>query len=207
MIGVPHILDVELPVARQQLVIIAEEHDRFAHHAVDPRGDIRSKIGFERRRRRRERAEHDAGEALDPKRADIVMDGIEIGGHAALAGDAAAERDPGQAAFEVVSPVVIDAADFAPVPGAVEAEEGAAMGATILESAEAAIPVTGDDDRDIADEGRAVIARIGELDLEAEKIPRRAHEELLMNWFRAKGEISSGAFDKMSFDASSPGAS
>src|SRR5262249_23597335 len=147
--------------------------------AADALGDLRPEIGFERWCARGERAEQNAGKALDAERADVVIGGIERRGHAAPAADAAAGGGPGPPALEVRRPDVVDAPGLAAVTGAVEAKERAAMGAAILEGAEAAVPVACDNDRHVADEGRAVIAGIGNLDLEAEEIPGCAHEELL----------------------------
>src|SRR5215469_17687200 len=160
MVGVSDVLDIELPIVRQKLVVVAEKDQRLLHHAANALGDKRPEISVKRRRRRRERAEHDPGKAFNAQRADIVMGGIELRGHAAFAADAAAERDPGQPAFEIVGPVVVDAADFAPAPGAVEAKQRAAMGTAILEGAKTAVAVARNNDGDVADEGPAVIAGI-----------------------------------------------
>ena len=51
--------------------------------------------------------------------------------HAALALDAALEGDPGQLAFEVVAPAVIDAGDLLAVALFCQAQEVAAMGAAV----------------------------------------------------------------------------
>src|SRR5579862_820783 len=53
------------------------------------------------------------------------------------------------------------------------------MGAAVLEGVEAAVHVAGDDDRNIADEGRAPVAGRGYLGLEAEIVPHRAHEDAI----------------------------
>ena len=58
---------------------------------------------------RSKRAEHEAAQFGDPQPLQIVLVLAEASGHAALAADAAPERDARQIAFEVVAPAVIDA--------------------------------------------------------------------------------------------------
>ena len=51
VIGVLHVLEVELPVARKNLAVTAEHAHRLLHHAPDPRGDLLTDVALEGRRR------------------------------------------------------------------------------------------------------------------------------------------------------------
>src|SRR2546423_13603572 len=75
----------------------------------------------------------------------------EFGGHAALALDAALERDPGQLAGEVITPAVIDAGDLLAVTLLGKAQEIAAMGAAVDEGVDRAVRAARHNDRDFAD--------------------------------------------------------
>ena len=100
-------------------------------------------IVLERRRLGAERAEHQPGEAFDAQLPRRVLLGLAVGGHAALAGDAAAERDAGELAGEVIGPVVIDADDLLRLAALLEAEQRAAMGAAVLEGVDRAVACRG----------------------------------------------------------------
>src|SRR5256885_7190867 len=49
MVGVLHVVHVELPVVRQHLRVRAEDLDRLDHHALDARQDLGAYIAFQRR--------------------------------------------------------------------------------------------------------------------------------------------------------------
>src|SRR5437764_9832362 len=100
--------------------------------------------------------------------------------HAALALDAALERDPGQLAGEVIAPAVIDAGDLLAVPLLGQAQQIAAMGATVDEGVDRAVRATSDDDRDLADCRRDPIAGFGDLRRQAQIAPGRALEDPLL---------------------------
>src|SRR5580704_8595091 len=99
---------------------------------------------------------------------------VELGRHTALALDPLFERDPGQLAFEVVAPAVIDAGDLAAVSLIGEAQQIAAMGAAVDKGVDRAVRRAGDDDRDLADRRRDPIAGIGDFIGEAEIAPALA---------------------------------
>jgi hypothetical protein len=105
---------------------------------------------------------------------------LAVGGHAALAGDAAAERDPGELAGEVVGPVVIDAHDLLRLAAVLETEQRAAVGAAVLEGVDDAVLVAGDDHRHVAEIGEP--ERIGrrQLRLQAQEGPGVAAEDALL---------------------------
>src|SRR5207244_12101287 len=89
VIAVLDVLHVELPVARQHLAVTPEQLDRRAHDAPDARRDLGAEIIGERRRVRREGAEYEPGERLDPQLARPVLLGLCVLRHAALAAESA----------------------------------------------------------------------------------------------------------------------
>ena len=109
VIGVLDVLEIELPVVVQDLRGGAEDFRLAVQDPADPRADQIADIVGERRRLGRQRAEHQPGEMVGAQLSEAVVFEAETLGHAALAGDAAAERDALQIAFEVVAPRVIDA--------------------------------------------------------------------------------------------------
>ena len=90
----------------------------------------------------------------------IVLAGVEVRPHAALAAHALAEGDAGQLAFEVIDPVVIDAGEFAHIAARLVADERTLVGAAVHQGVDAAIQGAHDDDRRIADKGRLVVAGV-----------------------------------------------
>src|SRR5215207_7019091 len=60
VVAVLHVLDIELPVARQHLAEMPEHSHRSAHDAPDARNKFLAEIAFERRHIRRERTEYES---------------------------------------------------------------------------------------------------------------------------------------------------
>ena len=176
VVAILHVLHVELPVALQHLAVAAEHAHRRPHHAADALDDLRTEIGFERRRIGIERAEHQAAQHFDLELTRRILVRPRVGRHAALAAHALAEGDGGQVAGEVVAPVVIDADDVARLAALVDAQQRAAMRAAVLEGVELALVVARDHDRHRADRRRAVGVRLRQLGFEAEEIPGRPAE-------------------------------
>jgi len=79
------------------------------HHAADPAGHDRAQIGLEIGHILVERAEDEARQLGHLQTLQMVVVLAEFRRHAALALDPALEGDPGQLAFEVIAPAVIDA--------------------------------------------------------------------------------------------------
>ena len=111
VIGVLHVLEIELPVVGQHLCGAAEHLQRLGQHAADARGDFRPEIALEVGRILGKAAEYQAAEFDHMQLAQVVLLHAEFRRHAALALDAVLEGDAGQPAFEVVAPAVIDAGD------------------------------------------------------------------------------------------------
>ena len=134
----------------------------------------------ERRRRGAERAEHEPGERLDAQPARRVLLRLAVGRHAALAGNAAAERDPGELAGEIVGPVVIDADDLARLAALLEAQQRAAMGAAVLEGVDDAVGVAGHHHRHVAEIGERKLVRRRQFRFKAQEGPGVAAEDALL---------------------------
>ena len=114
------------------------------------------------------------------KLARRVPLGCRVRRHAALAGDAAPERDTGQVAGKVVGPVVIDAGEFLALAMRGETEQRPAMGAAILERVQLAVGIARHHDRHVAEVGGAERVGARQLGLEAEKIPGVAAKDALL---------------------------
>ena len=95
----------------------------------------------------------------------------EIGGHAALAAIAAAERHAEQVAGEVVGPLVIGADELLRRAAAGGADLHAAMGAAIDQHVDRAIGAADGDHLAVAELAALEIARIGDFGFEADIEP------------------------------------
>src|SRR5579883_28269 len=178
VVAVLHVLHVELPVARQHLAVAAEELGRRLHDAPHLGGDLGPEIRLDRRDPLTHGAEHQPGEDLHPQPARPMAVGPAVGWHPAFAGDASAEGDAGELAFEVVGPVVIDADDLARLAALLQAEQRAAMGAAVLEGMDRAVLVARHHDGHVAQIGGAEGVGARQLRLEAEEGPGIAAEDL-----------------------------
>jgi hypothetical protein len=172
VVGVLHILHVELPVVGKRLGVAAE-HDRrsSAQHPADPRINLFAEMFLERRNVVRETPEDDTEGFGQPQLARVVLLHAERSRHSALALDAVLEGDLLEVALPVVAPGVIDAGEGLGVAAALQRDQRAAMRATVLKRVEFSIGIPGDDDRGVADEGRDEIAGVLQLDGQAEIIP------------------------------------
>src|SRR6185437_15301043 len=94
-----------------------------------------------------ERAEDRAVDRPDLEPPHAVPAHVEIRPHPALAANAAAERNRGQPAFQVVAPLVIDADVFPGVARELAPHQRAAMSAAVDEGMDVAVLVAIDDDR------------------------------------------------------------
>ena len=112
VVGIAHILGVELPVVVDDLAVGAQHLQRpraeialeeARHGRRDPLLDRRH-IGFEG-------AEDEAAENFDADRLHTVAGGVEILRHAALALQPAAEGHAAQPPVQVVGPGVVDAGE------------------------------------------------------------------------------------------------
>ena len=122
---------------------------------------------------RRQRAEHEARQRLEPQLARPVLLGPALRRHAALAAEPLAERHAGEVAGKIVAPVVIDADDVARLAALVEHQQRAAMRAAVLERVQRSVLVAGHHDRHGPEVGAAIAVGAGQLGLEAKEIPGR----------------------------------
>src|SRR5205085_6350165 len=153
VVGVFHILGVELPVVRQDLGAAAEDTRRTVQYAADTAGNLRPEIGLQIGRVLAERTEHQAGEFGDAQPLQIMLVLAEFGRHAALPLDAALERDAGQFAAQIIGPAVINAAEFLRIAAPLETQEVAAMRAAIKDGVYPPFAVAHYDDGSLADRG------------------------------------------------------
>ena len=180
MVGVLDVLEVELPVARQDLAVAPEHFHRRLHHAPDPRRDLRADVALEGRRRLRQRGKHEPAEIGHAELARSLAPRLGVLGHAALPLHAAPERNTGEVAREVVGPVVIDAGDLLRVAAVRKAKERAAVRAAVLEAADRAGFVARHHHRHLADESSLEVALLRQLGLEAEEVPGVAAVDALL---------------------------
>ena len=168
VIGVAHVLEVELPIVRQRLGEAADDlQPAVAEHATHAADDLGAEPGFKFRSVRGQRAEHHAAERGDAQLARAVFGHVEVGRHAAFAIHTAGERDRAQVAAQIVAPGVIDALEVLPAAGIVQADQRAAMRAAVLEGRELAVLGARHHHGHAADKGGAVVADVGKFGLEA----------------------------------------
>jgi len=121
--------------------------------------------------------ENDAAMCGHVQTRQTVRGHVEIGGHAALAGDASAERYGAQRAVQFVGPLMIWADEFADVAGELAAEFCPAVGATVLHDVDRAILAARDDHRRGADVGADEVARVRDLGFQRDVVPGAAVED------------------------------
>jgi hypothetical protein len=109
----------------------------------------------------------------------------EIVGHAALAADAALERNRAEVALQVVAPGVVGAGEVLRVTAIFDGDQGAPVRAAVFEGVDLVVFASDDDDGHVAHLGRAVVALFLDLDLQAQIVPRRTFEDLAL--LRAEG--------------------
>src|SRR4051794_2429011 len=200
MIRVLDVLDIELPVVVQDLRGRAEDFRLAAHDPADPRPDQIADIIGQWRGIRGQRAENEPGKLVGAQFFQPVIFEMETLGHAALAADAATERDARQIAGEVVAPGVIDAGQpVFRVAALFQADEIAAMGAAVDHRMDVAVLPARDDDRGLAEKTGLVVARFGQLVGEAEILPARAEKDPV-----AFGAVDFGVCEDLVRDARVP---
>src|SRR5579871_6187285 len=106
--------------------------------------------------------------------AQAVLRGVEIGRHAALAADAAAERNADQVAPEIVGPLVIRADELLGRTRKLTAELRGAMRAAVLEYMDRAVLGARHHDRRRPDMGADEVARLFHLGFERHVVPGAA---------------------------------
>jgi len=176
--GVVRVLDVllhQLPVAGDVLPIVAEHLQGPAavdSGVVGPK--LLAEILAERRGRVAEGRPNEAVDDLHPQAAEAVVGRVEVGRHAALPPDTAAERDALKVAAEVVGPLVVGTEQVLGVSGPRLAELDAAMGAAVLDDADLVGAAAGDDDGAFAEGGGLEVADFGYFGFEGAEQPMRA---------------------------------
>ena len=153
---------------------------RPAEIAADHARHRLAEVCFHRLRFIRERAEHQPGEHFDAQRFQPMLRVVEILRHAALAANAVAERNALQPAREIVTPGMVNAGQRLRVAALLQAHKCSFVSAAIDQRVDHAMLVARDDDRCFTDGGETPVARIGNLNLQAQKIPDRPAEQPLL---------------------------
>ena len=109
-----------------------------------------------------------------------MLAGVEIVRQSALALQAVAKGNTLQAPLQIVGPGMVDAIQQLGIALLLEADQSALVNTAVDHGMDIAIFVPRDDDRDFTNRGRLEIAGIGNIDLQAEKIPNRAAKDALL---------------------------
>src|SRR5512132_318595 len=181
------VLDVllhQFPVAVDPLSRITEDRERAAvEHAVEVVKDLVAQIPLEWLDVGIEGCEYDAVPRRDRKpRKPVVLapeSGRHAALHAALAANAAHQRDAEQASVEPVRPLVVRAGEFVSMAEVFAAECHAPMRADVLDDVDRAVRVAHHDHRPLADRRALEIAGIRDLRLEPDIAPVAAVEKAL----------------------------
>ena len=149
------------------------------HDTADIRHDVGADKSLKRRDILAKRPEHKSAENLDAQFARRVFFRVAVRRHAALAANAAAECNAGQLAAQIIGPVVIDAGDFFRLATILMTQDRAAMRAAVFEGMDRAFGVAGDDNRHVAEMGRAVGVRLRQFRFQAQEAPGVAAKDPL----------------------------
>src|SRR5262245_44409956 len=101
VVGVPHILEIELPIVVQDLRGGAEDFWLAVQYPVDAGADQIADVIRQRRRLQRQRAKDEVAKGVDAQFLEPMLFQAEARRHPALAGDPAAEGD----AVEITSEI------------------------------------------------------------------------------------------------------
>ena len=162
------------------LAVEAEQFERPSQVAPDVMIHIRTENFWDGHGFIRERAEDEAAIDFDPQRFQAVLLRVEILRHAALATNAVAEGDTVQLAVQIVCPGVVDAGKILAVAPFLQADQRSLVGATVDHRMDVAVFVARDDDGNFADEGGLEVARVRDVDIEAQEMPDWSPEYLFL---------------------------
>src|SRR5262249_21863 len=112
VVGIAHVLEIELPVRGHPLPLIAEKLDGLAEALAEVFDEQRAEVTFQRLGCVAERAEDDAVPPLDAERLQTMLSHVEVGRHATAALDTPGERNADEIAAVAVAPIVIDAGEI-----------------------------------------------------------------------------------------------
>src|SRR5678815_3666162 len=166
-------LDVHLPVARDQLAVVAEQAQRAA--AEEPlyvAEDLGPAIVGERWRIRIECRPDRTALDMDAQSLHPVLRHVEIRRHATLAKSTAFQRNALQLAVECKVPLMVRARERIDLALVLPADARAAMRAAVLEHRDVAVGLAHDDHLALADPAALVRARLGHLAVERHVVPR-----------------------------------
>ena len=182
VIGVTHVLHIELPVVRHGLGISPKDPHAAAQDALDIIRHLRADMLPERLRFIGKGAEDQPVKCIDAEPLQTVTRGVEILWHAALAADALGEGDAREVALQIERPVVIDAGQpaFLRPTRLARAHQIAAMGAAVDQRVDPAFEIAQHDHRRLADIDGPVVAGLGNFLFHAEETPDRTAKYALL---------------------------
>src|SRR6266540_1687537 len=154
VIGVAVVFEIKLPVSERALPVVAENPDRLAEQPVQVMHEDRSEIILKRLGIAAEAGEDHAAMRRHVQLPKTVLGHIEVGAHAALSLEPAAERDAQELAVEAVAPAMIDADMIRGISTRLSPNERAPMRTAIDHGVDRAVLGAIDDHRRVADHGR-----------------------------------------------------
>src|SRR5215470_7991056 len=163
MVAVLHVLEVELPIVRENLSRASKNFHWPPEDTSDARRDFLAEIGFEFRSIVIEAAEYETAKFGDLQFSQVVLRPLEVFRHSALPPDTALKGNTRQVAGEVVAPAVIHARDVIGVAAPLQTEERAAVSATINKGMQLTALCSRDHDGALANAGDQIVAGIGDL--------------------------------------------
>lgn len=149
------------------------------HEPLDVRDHHRAEVVLEGLDLGGEGAEHHAADRTHGELLHAVLLRVEVLRHAALAAHATAERHAGEAAVLRVRPPVVHADVLLRVAESLAAHDRATMPAAVHEGRNHAVVLARHHDRRLAHQRGAIVARLGDFGLEAQVAPRRPAEDPL----------------------------
>ena len=183
--GMIRILDVllhQLPVARNALSRIAEDHQLAVwltcrEHAIEIPEHVGTEIVFERRHRAIKGGEDDPVALGDFQLVEAMILEPEIGRHSALLADTAPIWNAHQVTLEIVVPLVVRTAEVGVIAEVLLAELHPAMRAPIFDDVDPAVVVANQDHLPLSNERPLEVADVRDLGDETDIGPVRSVED------------------------------
>ena len=181
VVAVLDVLEVQLPVVRQCLRKAADHLDGLVQHTFDARADLGTQVILDGLDVVAEAAKHQATEVGHAQLARRVVLFAKRLGHTAFAMEALLEGHALERALQVIGPGVVDAGEaLGRFTLVIKADQGAAMGAAVLEGVDLARPIAGDHHRRVAHKGGAPVAGVRHIGLKAQEAPGRSLKNPLL---------------------------
>ncbi|MNL15343.1 hypothetical protein D3C87_1363240 [compost metagenome] len=172
VVRILEVLVVHLPVAGKLVAAVAQDLEFLAREGnVELLDDLLGHVLFQGRGLVGVGGEHHAVARGHAQLAGAVVSVLEVRRHATDLVDAALERNALQVSLEVVRPLVVGADELLRIALAGATELSAAMGAAVLEDGDRVVLRANDHDGRGADVTALVVARVGNLRFQGDKVP------------------------------------